>query len=453
MLSAALLEAQAQGELVQPLLTVDYAVRGHSLGLGIYGPAKVSYPGLGTVTKITATGGWKEITYGSGVKASGGDTLVVSADVKVVDSDGALLRFLEVYDPRGSAVAGRWAAASVVPADWTSFFTGILSDWDNDSTTTTLILKTDDTLLRTPVPKAVFLKAEWGSAFEATIFGTAMPIVLGIHDAFLLTARGALPCFNIRYDKDIGYWYLVAANRMKTIRRVYFDGKPQPATIWTTVYGVFGGNFLTILSITPPYQPEKNVVVAVDAEGPDSDGRIVGDPIVNPVSQLRAILQEWVFRASPPGAWRGPIDVIDADSWDAGAAYFDLHGYDSAVHLGGDQNADTGAGIIDTFLKAYPWVRICWNEHGKLVFAVLDHDEPERDDSVAFDLKAAEGGAAKWTPGDLREVYTEVKQPYLRLTADMKYAAALAAQDPAALPQRLPISIDNPWSQARFTED
>jgi hypothetical protein len=448
--SAAWLEARRRGAAAYPVLTVDWSARGLALGRGVYAPAKRLTP-FGRITAITQPGGWREIPYGCDINET--DVKVVETSVGISDPRGELKDLLDTYEPLGSAAQIDAAATGLVAADCEPLFRGIVSDWSRDGLWTVVELKTDDTLLRTPVPRARFLKSEWGGAGDSTIFGTALPLVLGIHDAFLLTGRGAVPCINIRYDDSGGYWWLVAANRMKTITRVAFDGVIQPSSIWSVVYGVWGGQLLTIISILPAYKPEKGVVVSCDCEGPDASGLGVGAALMNPVLQLRALLEEWALRSAPTGAWRGAHALLDNASWVAGAEYFSRHGHESAIRVGGDQNTDTAVGISRSFLESFRWARIWWTPLGTLAFSVVDPDEPERSSATWLDTKYCEGGRCQLEPGDRREVYTEISVSYLRTPLEQKYSCSYPAQDPAALPEPLSLAIENPWSQGRFNRE
>ena len=402
-------EALDRGAAPFPILTVTWTARSYSLGTGIYSPA-LRPTAAGPVGAITQPGGWAPIVYGSGIAA--GVLEAVQKSVGVADPQGEILRMLETYDPRGSAAAIDWAAPGLAVADWEPVFRGVVSDWARTGLYTRLILKTDDTVLRTPVPSRVFSKTEWGAAADSTIFGTAMPLVFGIHDSFAITTRGMVPAVNIRYDVNLGYWYLASIGHMIRVRRLYYDGIAQPDSGWTTVRGVYGGNLCTIIAVTEGYQPEKGVVVSFDCEGPDDSGGYSGSSVTNPVAQLRAILQEYVYRTPPLGAWVGDHAIIDDDSWDAAEAWFDDHGYESARRLGGDQNPQSAAELVATFLDAHPWARIHWTPRGTLAFVVLDPDDADPTADAWFEVdKHHEGGLVEYSPGDRREVYTHVKVP------------------------------------------
>ena len=350
MQSAALLAARRRGEGPFPVLRVTWAARGLSLGTGIYSPA-MRQTAAGGVTAVTQPGGWERIKYGSGIKDKG--LKAVETAVGVADTEGTLLNMLETYDPRGSAAVIDWATPTLALADWEPGFSGIVSDWDRKGLFTRLILKTDDTVLRKPIPPGIYTRAEWGSADEATIFGTSMPLVFGVHDSFQITGRGMLPATNMRYDKDLGFWWLASVDRMTDIERIYFDGLAS-STAFTVVRGVYGQNYLTIISVASGLEPDKGVVLSFDGSAMDSDGLIAGTTLTGAPDQLRAIIEEYTYRSAPLSGWRGAHSICEATSWDAVSEYFALHKIESAYRTGGSQEAETCAEIIDSFLDAYP---------------------------------------------------------------------------------------------------
>lgn len=449
-MDAALIEAVTRGAAPFPVLRVTWVARGYSLGTGIYASADRE-TAAGHVTGIVAPGGWDAIEYGAGVESA--SLLAAQTTVTVVDTDGSLVRMLETYDPRGSVAAMDWVTPGLSTDDWEPIFRGVVEDWERDGLVTRLLLKTDDAVLRTPVPAAIIKRTEWGSAsIDGTVFGTHMPLVFGIHDAYRITARGMVPAVNIRYDKDAGYWWLASVGHMVDIRRIHYDGVPQSGTSWwRIVRKVFGQSSLTIIEIDEGYQPDEGVIVAFDCEGADENGLYSGDAVTNPVTQLRAILEEYVYRDAPLAGWRGAHAIIDATSWDAAATFFDTHLYESAVRFGSDQSEESAAEVIQSFLDAYPWTRIDWTPAGTLALTVIDPDDVDPDAAAWLDLeKHHEGTGVPWVPGDRREVYTQVAQPYMYSAQEAKFVAAYEAHDVAALAETVTLTVENRWSQGRF---
>lgn len=451
MRSLAMLEARRRGVEAFPVLVVDWVARGLDLGRGIYSPA-MRGTSLGQVTAVTRPGGWSEISYGSGIASS---TLeAVSWTVDVADGRGELVEMLETYDPRGSAARADWAAPGLVAEDWEPLARGIVSDWSRDEPYTRLVMKTDDTVLRTPIPPGLFARTEWGSAYDGSIFGTAFPLVLGIHDLFKVTARGTVPLVNIRYDKDLGYWWALSADQMVEVTRLYFDGVPQGTAGWSVLEGVYGGSWLTIVAFAEGYQPAKDVIVSCDCMGPDENGLGAGQTLTGPPDQLRALLQEFAYRRPPLSGWRGPAPIVNADTWDAAAQWFALHRMESARRLGADQNAETMAELVQSFLDSYPNTRIHWNELGTLDLIVIDPDDVEPDSSTHLMLDLHhDGGRVPFEPGDAREVYTHLRMPFLWSSADNKFMSAYEAHDVAALEEKVVLTVENMWSQARLEQE
>ena len=123
---------------------------------------------------------------------------------------------------------------------------------------------------------------------------------------------------------------------------------------------------------------------------------------------------------------RGDHPIIDDTSWDASAVFFDARGYDSGRQWGIDQSAESGAEIIQSFLDAYPFMRVWWTPLGTIALGVIDPDDVDPDPTAHFDLAAFhEGGEVPFMPGDRREVYTHLSQPYMFSGAEQKSATFL----------------------------
>jgi hypothetical protein len=452
MRSAAFAEALRRGAGAWPVLTVDWVARGLDLGRGIYSP-EIRVTSLGQVSAVTEDGtGWSEIPYGSGIRS--GSLEAVSWSVKVSDPRGELLNMLETYDPRGSAARADWGATGLVAEDWEPLGRGVVADWAREEPFTKLILKTDDTVLRTPIPPGLFVRTEWGSAYDSSIFGTAFPVALGLHDLSLITARGTVPLVNIRYDEEIGYWWMLSAADVVSIDAIYFDGVPQGTAGWSVLRGVYGGAFMTIVAFLPGYQPAKDVIVSCDCQGPDELGGSTGVTLTGAPDQLRAVLEEWVYRSAPLAGWRGPAPIIDSASWDAASEYFALHRFESARRLGADQNAESAAELIQSFLDSYLFTRIHWNELGQLEFVMIDPDDVDPDDDTHLRLDLHhQDGRVPFAPGDNREVYTHIRMPFGFSSADQKFVSAYEAHDVAALTEKVVLPVENVWSQVRLTQD
>lgn len=451
MLSSAMLEARRRGAQPFPALRVAWEARNQDLGTDVIASKFAKLDG-GATTRVTELGGWEPIEYGSGIEAT--ELVAVETKVGVIDVDGELLEMLETYDPRGSVAEMDWVLPELVQADWTPLFRGIVSDWERDGPITRLVLKTDDTVLRSPIPAETFLRAEAGSADEASIFGTHKQLLLGVFDSMQVTARGMVAAINVRYDEVQGYWYLASVDQMGLIRRIYFDGHPQGTTGWTVLNIVQGASRITLIVITPGSQPSKGVVVSFDCEGPDEDGLTVGDPLTGAPDQLRVVISEYGYRTAPLNGWRGDAAIIDATTWNAVSAFFALHRIESARRFGGEQEPEALAEVIDSFTDAYKWCRIRWTRLGTFAIDVFDPDDVDPDAASVFDIaKHHEGGLPEIAPGDRREVYSHIKMPFMWSPAEQKFLTAYEAHDVAALPEKNVLTVENIWSQARLTRD
>jgi hypothetical protein len=455
---AAVKDAKRRGWTVWPHLSLDLVSRGLALGRRNYSTA-IRRTSLGAVNAVTRGGGWSEIKYGSGIESN--SLLTPSCSVDVIDTDGELIDLLETYDPRGSAARIDWGASDsaesvLLDSDWWRLFTGILSDWSRDEPVTRLMLKVDDSPLRNPLPSGIFKRAISGSAEDASICGTPHPLVMGIFDSLDLTARGAVPMVNVRYDKDTGYWWVLSADRMVSIDRLYFNGAPQTTGWWTTFRGVYGDAQLTFVSIASGYQPKKDTIVSVDCHGPDENGDSVGDTLTGAPDQLRAVMEEFCFRRPPLTTWRGPSSAVDSVSAAMLSEFFALHRCESARVFGGDQGAETIAETMASYLESHPPVRIQWNEYGQIEFLLIDPDDVEPDATKRLDLALYDRNKrVQFEPGDMREVYTHLRMPYCYLPSDQKFSSAAEAHDVAALPagEVATLVIENPWTQARLFQD
>lgn len=453
MRSAALLEALELGLPVFPLLRVAWTARGLDLGAAGYAPEGAALDGV-QIKGIVQSGGWDPIEYGSGVAGDGNELEAVETKVGVIDREGELLEMLETYDPRGSAASIDWASPRLMAEDWEPLFRGVVADWQRDGIITWVMVKTDDTVLRSPVPSDVFQRTEWGSASESSIYGTQLPMHFGIHDVWKVTGRGMLNAVNIRYDATTGYWWLASVDRHIDIPRIVFDGHPQGNAGWVIVRGVYGNRFLTIISILEGFQPSKGVIVSFDAFGPDENGLTDGDTLTGVPDQLRVVLNEYVYREAPLNGWRGDVAQIHADSWDLASEFFALHRYESARAFGGEQEPESGAGVVQTYLEAHIWTRLFWNELGQIEHLIIDPDDIDPDPEAWIDLqKHNEGGQLPYEPGDMKEVYSHVKMPFMWSQSESKFLSEYQAHDVAALAEKVVATIENLWSPGRLSQE
>lgn len=453
-MTPAVLEALRRGEKVFPIFRVAWNARGMDLGEAIYGPGGTVMSDAIPVQGKVPLGGFAGIQYGGGIK--GGTVQVTRTSVKVEDTDDqTIATMLETFDPRGSEAQIAWVTADLLREDWDTKFLGVVEDWVIIDNIIEIIVKTDDAALRAPCPKPIFSKADDPTATEASIYGTAHPAVFGIHDSFKITARGMVPATNIAYDDILGFKWEVAIVNFD-VERVYFDGDLQDAGVYSVERGVFGGVYRTIVSVLPTLKPEKGTVVSVDGRGPDAAGLLLADAVTNPIRILRVILNELVFRDRRVGSFTTDKAIIDATSWDVAEAYFDLHGYEGSIRIGGEGERPEAYKVVEDFLKAHPFVRMWWTPEGKLAIGIIEYEDF---DPTATWVRANLTTQAKefiYRPGDRREVYSGVIMPYLYSTSEAKFMASYEAHDLSAIPNpedRTSVKVENPWSQGRYDQE
>lgn len=452
-MTPAVREALRRGEKVFPILRVDWTARGKSLGESIYGPGGTVMSDSVPVQGKVPLGGFSGITYGGGLK--GGTLAVTRATVKVEDALQDIATMLETFDPRGSEAEIAWVTANLLREDWDTKLLGVIEDWTIIDRIVELQIKIDDAPLRAPSPKPIYSKSDDPSAVEAAIYGTAHPIVFGLHDSFKITARGMVPATNVAYDDVLGFrWEITVGNF--GVDRVYFDGELQEAGIYTVERGVFGGVYRTVLSVQEELKPEKGAVVSVDGRGPDENGLLVGAAITNPVKILRVILSEYVYRDNRTGTFIGDHPIIDTASWDAAEAYFDLHGHEGAIRIGGEGDRPEAYRIVESFLEAHPFVRMWWTPVGKIAIGVIEYEDF---DPTAQWVRANITTPAKdfiYKPGDRREVYSGIIMPYLYSSSDGKFLASYESHDLSVAPsveERTNLKIEYTWSQGRYDQE
>lgn len=460
-MNAALTAEIRAGRPVFPVFDVDWVARGYSIGHGRYGRGGAIMADGPPVKGIVPTAGFKECSYGPGMK---GNTLVAArTSVKVNDADGSIQAMLETYDPRGSAATVRWASPFLVAADWEVIFSGLVEDWKVQGSVVEILLKTNDAALQSPGPKPIFSRSEWGSAFDATTWGTSMALVTGIHDSYKVTGRGMVPAVNIRWDSDNGFfWWHASIGNLKSIPRIYYDGGVKE-TGFTILRGTFGGVFQTIITVDAANIPrnsdgeaEGGQIVSFDCEGPGPTGTTAGTPVTNPIKQLRAFLNNYVFRDTRRGEWN-VIDAaqIDTATWDAVEAYFDLYGYEGAFRIGGGDREEAGK-VIEAVLEAHRWLKAWWTPTGKIALGVIPHADPNvaGDDWLNASTKVSDKDFS-YVPGDRKEVLSGIICPYLYSHSEQKYLGSYEAHDLSALPEaeRVTDEIENPFSQGRYDQE
>jgi len=443
----ALREVLQLGGSVFPVFDVAWKARGLDLTPGRYGTSGRVLSDGRPVEGLVPAGGFKEITYGPGVR---GSTLSPTrTSVLIIDEKRILARMVETYDPRGSAATIRCGAQDLVESDWETWFSGVVEDWTAKPGLLEVLVKIDDAFMQSSVPKRLISKSDWATADDQTVWGKAMPACFGHLSGFEITRRGFVPAVNIRYDDALGFWW-VASITNGIVTHVYYDGDEKPIANFTVKRAVLGGTLMTVIQVAKANAPDHGQVVSFDFDGPSQDGQ-VGATMVNPVRQLRTIMEEYGLRDNRDGVWVGPHSRIDADTWDEVETFFNLHGYDCGKRIGGERNNPTLLDVVESFLDSYPYVRMFWTPSGTVAITIIDYaDDDPPADRVRADVYC-EAGKFEFRPGDRRELVDKVKVDYLYSPAEQKFLASYEAHDlTLRLDPHVLIDVPNVWSHGRY---
>ena len=447
------------GRPVFPMLEVAWVSRGYTIETARYarGGANMAdgVPARGLVPRA----GFGAATFGPGMMARGNTLVAARTTVKLNDADGSLRAMLATYDPRDSVATVRWVSPCLASTDFEPVFYGRVFDWTIQEGVVELQLKTHDAALQAPGPKPIFSRAEWPRASEVTIFGTVMPLVTGIHDSYKVTGRGMVPAVNIRWDEDAGsFWWCGSIGALATIPRIYYDGSPKQSG-FTVVRGTYGGVYQTIISVDAANvpvdgegKPDPGVVVSFDCSGPDASGGITSATLTNPLAELRAFLNNYVLRDNRSAFWEGDHVTIDTAAWDVAEVYFDLYGYEGAFRIGGGES-QPAAKVIEAFLKSHPWVKMWWTPSGKLSITILAHEDRSVSDTDWTNIETKVASKEfKYIPGDRRDVYSGVVNPYLYSHAEQKYLGSYEVHDLTVKPANV-TEVEDEFSQGRYSLD
>jgi len=451
-MNPAILAELEKGARVFPVLRVDWESRGHALGTDYVAPGGVILPDVPIRSKASA-GGWGPVRFGPGVR---GSTLASArSSVRIEDIRQDLAALLETYAPRGSRARISWASLGVIESDWETIFDGIVDDWrSGEGGTVDVILKTDERELRSPAPKPQFQRASAPTASDPAIYGTTIPLLLGIHDSFRITVRGQVRALNVRRDDSTAtslQLYAASLGNLTSVERVYFDGELQTGLAFETIRGLYGGVYQTLIGIERDDAPEPEVVVSFDAIGPDTAGGITGPTLLNPVAELRTFLEEYTFRDNQTGIYVGPHPLIEQASWAAVEAFFDARDAEAGVLIGGGGSRPLGLDVVESFLTAYPFVRLFWNERGQIACHLIDYTDSDPDAAAWLVAdREAEPGTFRFEPGDRKEVFNRVEVPYLFSDVEGEFLAQHEAHDVDSIEDPLALVAPSVWSQARY---
>jgi hypothetical protein len=296
----------------------------------------------------------------------------LSLDCKVADGDGRLSAILAGrYGNRlrNAAIAVKLAAPDVAPADWYVAFSGLLLSYRHEGDRVwSLRMGTNDLPLDRWVPRVLLSRADWPTAAN-DIFGKSAPIVLGVFDSTDLTDKGCVP--TLRVDTTVGaIRYLVSFGAIKAVDRVYVDGVDTAGVGWTFQVVTVNGKAFSVVEFAT--DPGADVAVTVDCQGWTTAGDGSGTVVVEPVAQLRLVLDNVVYGDWKSGAWlttTAPVDEsLFAEVQDFLASSLS-GGHESARYLG---DIIKGRDLIDTWATSFG-IRPFWTDRGKLGLSAEDH--------------------------------------------------------------------------------
>lgn len=439
--------AVKRGHAVVPVLEVVWKARNATLSTERFCTIGQGFREAAVQPRVTK-GGWSEITEGPAI--TGGSVTPATTSVTIEDAKQETLSFLERYKPKYSTARVWMASPELAAADWALLFDGLVDGWRMSGPNLTFALGSDDRVLSGETPKPTFDRTVWGSAADQTIFGQAIPFLMGVHDSLLVTARGMVPAINVVWDDLLGHKWLMSGKGMKALRRVYYDGVIQASGLHTMETGVYGSCEVSLFSCAKDDAPEDaNAAVAFDCEGPDITGRTVDDCLTNPARQLRLALINYVFGDLRYGPYETTHPRIHAASWDALEAFLD--GDDSGIVIGGHREKQTGNGLIESFGKGKPPIRFYWTATGQLAVMIVnvqDSDPPE----AYVNLSTVAPSNMEHGP-ESSDLNTGIKTSFLYSQQEQKFLSDYTAEDLNLrdyLGQANEALVEDLWTQARF---
>jgi hypothetical protein len=324
--------------------------------------------------------------------------------VDLIDTDQAISGILEgPYDQRGVVVELWMVSPDLSIADFNQRFTGIVDSWDYGEGFITIKFRNNDTPLRnTAIPTLSLMEGEFANA-DADAIGAFFPYTYGKIDSTGITGNGFLSGIPIDWD-GTSKSFVVCLGSAGEITKAYLDGNLKTLTTHYTVdYNyVKSGKRYTVVTFNAASGAASGSSAAFDILGYDTVGdgngttKPTGDPITNPVMQLRHLLNNFVYAEYRDAEW---LDVdedvapIDLGSWNQAAdwaARFEIQG---SMRIGGTTNQVRANTIINRWLRSFPMFKLYWNELGKLAMKIIDIAEivPYADpNDAAFDGKIIE---------------------------------------------------------------
>jgi len=330
----------------------------------------VSLPGYTLLDSLSpytsATGGhhrgmlksWGRLSYA--ISDRGGTLPSVELTIRGWDTDRSMARIKEgtrADEVRGSAVTAYLMAPGTASSGWNTVFTGILTRLAfPEPFVYEITARVNDQQLSRIQPDGWKLTAaQWPNA-DPAVFDSYAPTVYGVHDAsYTSTGPGMLPTL---YVDKIGFRYLVAAGKLKSVDRVYVDGV-QTGSGWSTSYVTVSGRIYTLIDFTTD---QGTAEITCDANGYESVGDGSGSTITNPATQWAHRLSNFILGDYMTGSWLSTSVLIDSTALSAEESY-----WTSLGARGSDYNAGKETGVEITTEYCNSWRRRCaWTASGKI---------------------------------------------------------------------------------------
>jgi hypothetical protein len=221
-------------------------------------------------------------------------------------------RFSDTIEGAGERFAGvtarvYLAAKGVAKPDWMTRFQGRVFERGRlPGMRFGLTLRPDDAPLVNEVPRVSAVRSDWPNLPQANE-GLLFPLGLGLHDSTsskaAKTSDGAVP---LLYVDNVGFRYALLGWWL--VLRVYVSGVYQ-STGYTLSHDIVRGKPFTIVD----FSADKGTApVTVDTYGLSDTGAATGAPVMNPVDQLRLLLDHVVYGTSLEGAWSGTWPTVNS---------------------------------------------------------------------------------------------------------------------------------------------
>lgn len=240
------------------------------------------------------------------------------------------------------------------------------------------------------------------------------------NDGTVAGSTGSLKAIRLNLSDGTGgfpYRYLASLTLLSTILRVQVNGAVLASSAWVRTYGVING--ITYTEIWLQSDPGASATVTFDAFGISKDGgesaykyaRGTGEPITNPVEQMRWMLTNFAFNAyrptlygnaSPAEMWQvapygDSAAPIDTASWDIAVTYANARRFRGVLPPIDDPSSVPGDYFAE-WSRAWGFAPY-WTPTGKIALATMDWIEPvPYFDGTALLKRVRVGSEDRFTP-------------------------------------------------------